>query len=267
VDPDFFMADRFASIDYRALVDWPARLAREWPLLERTFGPTPSHRLLDLGCGPGEHAALLASHGFDVVGIDASPSMLDTARANLRSPAVAFVLGDLAELDVLVDGTFGGAICLGNTLPSVRTADELSRLLAGLGRHLLDGGVFVAQLLNYDRIFATGQRHLPLTVRPAGEGTLVFVRLMEPIEEGDLYFSPIVLRYRPNADPAVTVEGSERVRVHGWTQAELDTFLRDAGFTAQYYGSVQGAPYSPRESTDLVIVATRQQRAGSSLEP
>ncbi len=251
------MSDRFASIDYRALVDWPARLAREWPFLERALAPAPSRRLLDLGCGPGEHAAFLADHGFEVVGVDASPSMLETARAHVASPNVRFVFGDLGELDRLVDGRFGAAICLGNTLPSLRTPDELVRVLVALGRRLLDGAMFVAQLLNYEKIFAAGQRHLPLTVRPSGDGALVFVRLMDLLPGGDVYFSPIVLRYRPEGEPMVTVEGSERVRVHGWTRPEIDARLKAAGFSAEYFGSFQGSAYSPNESTDLVIVARK----------
>ena len=77
--PSFPMTDRFAAIDYDALIDWQTRLTREAPFLERALAGIPSRRLLDLGCGPGHHARLLASRGFDVVGIDASPSMLQVS--------------------------------------------------------------------------------------------------------------------------------------------------------------------------------------------
>jgi SAM-dependent methyltransferase len=249
-------ADRFASIDYRALVDWKARLSREWPFLERALEGAPSSRLMDLGCGPGEHAGLLSSHGFEVVAVDASPSMLDSARAHVSSSSVTFVAGDLVQLDILVQGSFGGAICLGNTLPSIRTAADLGRLFSALRNHLLPGGVVVLQLLNYEKIFATAQRHLPLTLRPTDDGTLVFVRLMDPRPGGDLVFSPVVLRYRPDGDPMVAVEGSERVEVHGWTRPEVDALLEKTGFERrEYFGSVTFAPFSPMESADLVALA------------
>lgn len=250
------MQDRFASIDYRALVDWKSRLAREWPFLQRAFDGISSRRILDLGCGPGEHAGMLARHGFEVVGVDSSPSMLDTARANIESDAVRFVAGDLADLDRLVEGTFGGAICLGNTLPSVRTRDDLARMLNGLKVHLAADGVLVLQLLNYEKIFATGQRQLPVTVRPTADGWLVFVRVMDPREGGDVLFLPTVLRYRAEGEPAVSIEGSERVLVHGWTRPELDAVLQQAGFLKrEYFGSVTYAAYNADESTDLVVLA------------
>ncbi|MGE5360315.1 MAG: class I SAM-dependent methyltransferase [Bacteroidales bacterium] len=249
-------ADRFASIDYRALIDWNARLAREWPFLDRALAQVPSRRLLDLGCGPGEHAALLASHGFEVVGVDASPSMLETARGHVVSDRVSFVAADLTKLDDVVEGNFGGAICVGNTLPSIRTRADLARMLKAVRHRLLQGGVLALQLLNYEKILSTNQRHLPLTLRPSQDGWLVFLRLMEPRPGGDLIFSPTVLRYRPDGEPMIAIEGSERVEVHGWTRAELDGLLEQAGFaTREYYGSVGFAPYDAAQSSDLVVVA------------
>jgi SAM-dependent methyltransferase len=250
------MADRFASIDYGALVDWPSRLAREWPFLERALANGPVRRVLDLGCGPGEHARFLASRGFDVVGVDASPSMIERAEAGGVSSSVRFVAGDLVDLDRLVAGPFGGAICLGNTLPSLRTAEALARTLRALRKLVLPGSTFALQLLNYEKIFATGQRHLPLALRPADDGTLVFVRLMDLRPGGDVIFSPVVLRYRPDADPSVVLQASERVEVHGWTRSELERLLDEADFhDRQFYGSVTFSPYSADESSDLVVLA------------
>ncbi len=250
------MTDRFASIDYSALIDWQARLAREWPLLERALASGRSRRVLDLGCGPGEHARFLGAHGFEVVGVDASPSMIEKAQ-QVDSPSVSFVGGDLADLGSLVTGHFGGAICVGNTLPSLRTPGALRAMLRALRQLLLPGSTFVLQLLNYEKILGTGQRYLPLTLRPAADGgTLVFLRLMDPRAGGDLIFSPVVLKYRPDQEPSVVLQASERVEVHGWTRPELEDLLDEAGFhDRQVFGSVTSSPYSPLESSDLVILA------------
>ncbi len=250
------MPDRFASIDYDALIDWQSRLAREAPFLERALATVPSRRILDLGSGPGQHARWLASRGFDVVGVDTSASMLEKARSNNPSGSVGFVRGDLVQLRDLVEGPFGGAICVGNTLPSVRTALAIRRMLEALRALVTPGGTVVFQLLNYEKIFAAGQRHLPLTLRPAGDGTYVFVRLMDLRPGGDVIFAPTVLTFRPDGDPPVTLQASERVEVHGWTRPELEELLEDAGFRSrEIYGSVAFAPYVARESTDLIVLA------------
>ena len=40
----------------------------------------PPGPVADLGCGPGAHALALARRGYDVVGVDGSPRMVDVAR-------------------------------------------------------------------------------------------------------------------------------------------------------------------------------------------
>jgi len=246
--------DRYQRVNYQALIDWRPRLAREWPFLERVLDSAPARRVLDLGCGPGEHAKLLSSHGFEVVGIDASAWMIDQARQT--EPSAGFLAGDLADVGTLADGAFGGAICVGNTLPHLTAPGALPRFLRGLRAHLLPGAPLVLQLLNYERIFATRQRSLPLSLRPSDEGTLVFLRLMDPRPDGSVIFSPTVLRYRPDAEPSVVLEQSERVELRGWKRPELEDALDEAGFAErELFGSVEFAPYDARESTDLIVVA------------
>ncbi|MGZ4847519.1 MAG: class I SAM-dependent methyltransferase [Halobacteriota archaeon] len=65
-------------------------------------------RAIDLGCGAGNYAVYLASHGFDVTGVDSAPTAIKRAKENARKKGVectflvADVLGDLEN----VTGTF-----------------------------------------------------------------------------------------------------------------------------------------------------------------
>src|SRR6478609_5890219 len=55
--------------------------------------------VLDLGCGTGRHASLLAERGYDVTGVDRSPAMLAEARAReVRGGRTEFVEGDLRSV-------------------------------------------------------------------------------------------------------------------------------------------------------------------------
>jgi SAM-dependent methyltransferase len=58
-------------------------------------------KVLDVGCGAGEHTILLAGLGYDVVGIDFSPHAVRTARDNAaaRSVSARFEVADAMELD------------------------------------------------------------------------------------------------------------------------------------------------------------------------
>ncbi len=62
-------------------------------------------KVLEVGCGPGHLAGLLADHGLDVTGLDLDPAMVERARANVlrRSSsgpgrAASFLVGDVATL-------------------------------------------------------------------------------------------------------------------------------------------------------------------------
>ena len=75
-------------------------------------GHLPPGRAIDLGCGEGSNAIYLAKLGFDVIGVDFSPTALKRARANTRAAGVEvkFFEDDLTNLqhisgsfDLLVD--------------------------------------------------------------------------------------------------------------------------------------------------------------------
>jgi SAM-dependent methyltransferase len=64
----------------------------------KTYATGPVRRVLDLGCGTGGHAVVLAEREYLVVGVDRSPEMLERARA--RGSSARFEQGQIASVDL-----------------------------------------------------------------------------------------------------------------------------------------------------------------------
>lgn len=248
--------DRYGQLSYRSLIAWPQRLAREEPLLRRVLAGGPSIRVLDLGCGSGEHARMLRALGFEPTGVDASPSQV--AEACAADPEGTYLEGSLTELAELVEPGFGGAICVGNTLPHLVDDATLRACFLGLASRLLPGACFLLQLLNYDRILARGERTFPVQVRPGEDGTeTVFLRLMTPQADGRVVFTPATLRWRPGTPTPLELVTAEEVQLRGWRRAEIEALLQATGFEVQEtLGTMTVEPWSVT-SSDLVVVARR----------
>lgn len=125
--------------DYAAL-EWTGTyhlVRRELPEVLRAH--VTGRRAIDFGCGTGRTARLLRSLGFEVTGVDISPSMV--ARAKQLDPAGDYrLLGDggLAELGLGPVDLVLAAFPFDNT-----PAPEKARLLGELRGQLAPGGRLV----------------------------------------------------------------------------------------------------------------------------
>lgn len=101
------------------------------------LAPQAGECILDLGCGTGDIAATIVERGARVIGIDASPAMIDTART--RFPALEFRVADAANLpfEATFDAVYSHAV-----LHWVLHADDAVR---GMARALKPGGRLVAE--------------------------------------------------------------------------------------------------------------------------
>jgi len=109
--------------------DWGKRVV-EFVLL-----PKPGERILDLGCGNGDVTRLIADAGCNVVGIDSSPEMIETA----KSFGVDARLADACRLDFKreFDAVFTNA--------SIHWMRKPRAVVRGAFRSLRKGGRFVGE--------------------------------------------------------------------------------------------------------------------------
>lgn len=118
----------------------------------------PGVRVLDLGCGPGRYAELLASVGCDVTGVDLSTRSIAHARARAAERGLQIeyrvqdfrTIEDVAAYDVVLQ-VYGEL--------STFADDVRDRLLATLRRALVPGGRLVFDVSTPAHRRRVGQRH------------------------------------------------------------------------------------------------------------
>lgn len=85
--------------------------AQEVAFLTQALQLTPGQRVLDVGCGPGRHAVLLAEAGMDVVGVDIAEDFVRLASAS--APTAAFVRADARHLPIAASCDAVISLCQG----------------------------------------------------------------------------------------------------------------------------------------------------------
>lgn len=139
----------------------PVGLLFRYVFQERLRGVFPAGaRLLDVGCGTGEDALLLASAGFRVHGIDIAPGMVARARAKaeergLPAGRVGFEVRAAEEIGGITGGFEGAYSGFG----ALNCAD-LAAVGRGLGRVLRPGAPVVVSLMGRWPLPATLERAL-----------------------------------------------------------------------------------------------------------
>jgi SAM-dependent methyltransferase len=103
--------------------------------------------ILELGCGTGNHALLLAKAGYRVHGVDLSAEMLKCAqeRCDRVEPELAaklqFSCGDLRQ--VRLDLKFDAIVSLFHVISYQTTNADLLAALETVKTHLKPGGIFI----------------------------------------------------------------------------------------------------------------------------
>jgi ubiquinone/menaquinone biosynthesis C-methylase UbiE len=115
--------------------------------LVEILGLPVGSRVLDVPCGQGRHAHLLAEFGYDVDGLDYSMELLDVARKRGTSEGLRYVRGDMRSMPSKWTGRFDAVLNLFTSFgffahPSddARVTREFARVLKPAGLLVWHGG-------------------------------------------------------------------------------------------------------------------------------
>lgn len=206
-------------------------------LLLQIPGDLDPHEIWDLGCGTGEHAALLAARhpGAEVHGLDSSPEML--AEARRRRANVDWMEGDIAAF---APKTPPDLIFTNAALQWLGHAETLFPRLVGA---LKPGGVFACQVPlshgeSWHEEMRAAARQGPWADRLAGvqgvhpsHKAADYYRWLAPLCESVDIWTTVYLHVLEGADPVVEWMSGTGLRPYlqafGDDQAQREAFLAD----------------------------------------
>lgn len=99
--------------------------------------------VVDLGCGTGKLTELLASRGYDMIGVDLSEDMLAIAFERMieAGTSTIYTLQDMRDFEIY--GAAGAMVSAGDSINYLLTEEDLEAMFRCVKRGLLPGGVFV----------------------------------------------------------------------------------------------------------------------------
>jgi SAM-dependent methyltransferase len=202
--------------------------------------------VLDVGCGTGTFACLLADRGIDVTGVDPAAASLDVARRKPGADRVRWLPGDATSLPALQVDL---ATMTANVAQVFLTGEDWSATLRGIHAALRPGGHLVFETRDPARQAWLGWNRAA-TFRRVGIPGVGEVETWVDVTEvrGDFVsFRHTVVFASDQA--TLTSDSTLRFR----SRAEIDESLAEAGFTV---ADVRDAPDRPGREWVYIAIAT-----------
>ena len=124
-----------ANVDYVRWTNYIDAIFRQYKFL-------PS-KILDLACGTGALTTLLATHGYEMCGVDRAEGMLTVARqkAEQQELEVQFSQGDMFSFNL--NQRFDAVVCTYDSINYARNEEELTDVFRSVSEHLEPSGLFI----------------------------------------------------------------------------------------------------------------------------
>jgi len=204
--------------------------------------------VLDLGCGTGTFALMLAERGIEVVGVDPAGASLDVARAKPGADRVTWIHGDASANPASV--TVDAVTMTANVAQVFLTDAEWLATLATIRAALRPGGRLIFESRDPDRRAWEGwteELTRSTTEIPSVGRVTDWVQVIDVVDDGEL-----VTFESPNIFDADGTVITSRSTLRFRSRAALEQSLVVSGFAVD---EVRDAPDRP--GRELVFVASR----------
>jgi ubiquinone/menaquinone biosynthesis C-methylase UbiE len=224
----------------------PERDREETARLVDLLGLPVGSRVLDVPCGQGRHAHLLAEAGYDVDGLDYSSDLLGVARKRGTGPGLRYTRGDMRKMPARWSGRFDAVLNLFTSFGFFSHPAEDVRVVREFARVLKPGGALVWHGGNRDGVMA---RFLERDWWTAEKTLFAQEREFDPLSG--------MLTVRSTWKRG-TRAGDREHRIRLYTPTRLSELFADAGLVVeQAFDGFNDRPLS-RTSSEMLLVARKE---------
>jgi len=195
--------------------------------IDRIKPITKDEAILEIGCATGNLTELLCRKSNHVIGLDLDDTLLE--EASKKYPDMEFVNENMLNISNLKTN-FDRIVCFGNTLVHLPDRQAVQLFFKNVYNQLNNDGIFIVQIINYDRIITQNINHLPTI----DNDHIKFTRDYD-LKDGYVSFDTELLIKKTSQViqsklPLLTLQ-----------QNEIQTYLENAGFKdIQFYGNLKG---------------------------
>ncbi len=220
----FHKSAAYYDLIYQDLKDYREEAAKIDTLLQR-LNPT-LQKLLDVGCGTGEHAKQLRTrYGYEVDGIDIEPGFVRIAQK--KNPEASFQVGDMR--DFRLGQRYDALLCLFSSIGYTETFDGFRAAIQCFAQHLNPGGWLICEPWITPDVWQPGQVDSVSATDPKTGDTVVRTR----VGETDGAVSVLKIDYEIHGQEPLR-QFSETHRLGLFTREEMQEALEQNGFRSEW---------------------------------
>lgn len=243
--------------EYYASIEETARsIETDVEFITGIMGDAEQPKLLDLGCGTGEHIAMLADKGFVCTGIDLSTDMIRIGRARFGSK-ITLIAKDMK--DISYNNEFDCVISMFGSMNYLLTDEDVDAVFWNMWRALKDNA---SALLDIDsssplkkikkkeisQVSATPYKSLMIT-RDRGFSLVS--------DENNKTLAEVNYNYTIKRGSQEHIIEDKHI-MRSFTLDELKPFVRSNGFTlTAVYADSSRRPFTETSSRMLMVLKKR----------
>lgn len=222
---------------------------------KRWLPPSKDTRILELCCGTGRLTLPIAKEGYDICGVDCTPSMLDQAKTKASEAGlkIGFVQADIRTLEL--GEKFNIVFIPFNSIHHLYKNEDLFKVFSVVKNYLKEGGLFLLDCFNPNirYIVESEKEQKEIAAYITSDGREVSIK-QTMYYENKTQINRIKWHYFINGE----FHSTQNLDMRMFFPQELDTYLEWNGFDIIHkYGGFKEETFNDNSEKQVFVCRCR----------